>query len=124
MGAPATWDEIVHHFLQYQGLAYRDNWGYEKWQRVNDETTIVGVPLFVDLDYMAGYLIEFEDRSTGQRNNGVIVTAPFGRGHDSRIYNGPEIGLEELSKWALPIIYGLLESLEEAWKKSHTWPCI
>lgn len=120
--APATWDEIVHHFLQYQGLlAHRENWGY-RHHNVNDETYINGVPLIVDLDFECGYLLEIVDRTENTRSFGVIVTAPYGRGHDSRMYNeGPEFfDYSEAATWGTSIIFGLLEMMREAHRKTRS----
>lgn len=92
---PATREQIVHRFLSIPvSELHSCNW-MEAWN-VNDETYINGVLLFVDFDYIMGYLIECVDRTEATLSYHAIVTfhgpAPDGSWlHESVIYE-PECG--------------------------------
>ena len=72
----ATWDAVVQRFLRM--LAEEPEWIKNgNWvQSLKIEgtcTSIVAVPLIVDLDYQYGWLIDYRDRSGDTINYGVIA---------------------------------------------------
>lgn len=132
---PATREEVVQTFLHipYRHLTaynwdtgpaeHRDEWN------CNDETYINGIILTLDFDYYMGYLIEVVDRTTGYLTYHAIVTF-HGRHpetghqeHDSMIYpeecgtffeRTPAADQLTICQWALPRIYGMVESYTES----------
>ena len=128
----ATHDEIVAHFLtmlgRRDGFITRCNWGtaYDNspWEVGDTGTYINGVLLTIDMDYEMGWLLEVVDGGEPSLVNFVvIVTTPYGRGHDSMMYE-PDCGTfferteaadySVVSHWAVTKIYGLLESIHDA----------
>lgn len=121
----ATREQIVYQFLEKDYSEWTQaNWGLHKdrdyWDIGPDTGTYInGIPLIVDFDYRMGFLLEIVERSTSVVSYLVIVADP--RGHDSAWYEERLVGtffdrdveIEEVMRWAVGVIVGLLEALDE-----------
>ena len=101
---------------------FRYNWGMTDWEHegmwnVDDDTYINGVPLIVDRDLASGYLLEIVERDTSAVSFVVVAMTP--NGHQSAWWE-PDAGAffernfdtEQISAWAVQVIYGLFEYLD------------
>jgi hypothetical protein len=122
---PATPMEIGQHFL---GIPWMDarlmNWGCTTQDKrglwnVNRETYINGVALWIDLDFLNGYLLQAVDRTSEIITYVLVVTYPGpDGGHEFVSYPGtagtlteqtPEGDPATVGQWAVRTAYGLFD---------------